>query len=176
MICKNETYIQFLYVLIDAIVYMNTADFHLVVRNDSHCPTCRMWYFKVYKSNLQQSGNVIWVDEWVRRRNGDKYQTITIIKDKIYNLSNYSLESGNDIGAAAVTHAVVFISVDKSKWCPDNIVFSISFHENIEGAAKVNDSFSGEYDENIYSYVIELKDNEEICLNDLCNEIQPNVW
>jgi len=52
----------------------NLASFHLVIRNDNHCPPCRYWYLTTTKDDKPQTGDVTWIDEWPRRRNGDKYQ------------------------------------------------------------------------------------------------------
>jgi hypothetical protein len=159
---RNEQYYLLLYINI-----MNTADFHLVVRTDDYGQTHKMWYLKVYKSMDLQTGNV----EWVERSN--KYQTITITKNRIYNLSTYSLGSGADIGAATVTHATLFVFVNK--WHSNNIAFFISFHESIEEAVKAKNAFGGYHKSEIYSYVVELKDNERVCLNTLCKDIQSEI-
>jgi hypothetical protein len=81
-----------------------------MVRNDDHCPICRRYYVSIHKTleetyeeivkcmtdefkseqleDLKQ-GKSLWVDEWVRRRNGDSYQILKIIPEKIYCLNDH---------------------------------------------------------------------------------------
>jgi hypothetical protein len=87
---------------------MEYAFFHLRVRNDNKCPICRKHYISLHKTadeahkeasnyldaleieNLKR-GCPIWVDEWERRRNGDKYQVCEAIPEIVYNLANHDV-------------------------------------------------------------------------------------
>src|SRR5579863_876262 len=90
----------------------NIASVHLCIRNDEHCPTCRKFFITLHNSgdgNIHKPGKSEWVDEWIRRRNGDKYQNIYITPNEVYNLSgDWSLYIGCnlDIGCG---HGVVNI-------------------------------------------------------------------
>lgn len=169
---------------------MNIASLHLVIRNDNHCPTCRLWYLTTGTDVTKlQSGIVTWEDEWVRRRNGDKYQTINIIPDIKYDLSEWKLKTNSEINVN-VSCLLLQINIDKNEWCPDNIKFYISFHENNEGVyTKAKEKLEDEELENLkngywkqnsydehkgkFFIIIELESDKEICLNDLCSQIQP---
>jgi len=169
----------------------NVASFQLVIRNDNHCPTCRRWYLIVEKDiHKLQSGSVEWFDEWVRRRNGDKYQTINIIPELKYNLSEWKLNSNEEINVN-VTHFLLQIKINKYKWCPKNIKFYISFHEsgknayhrakeilsnselgNLKNGYWKNDINNEDNDKGQFFIIVKLKPNENICLNDFCPQIQ----
>ena len=69
---------------------------HLCIRNDSHCPICRMWYVTIVKEEERFEESFSWVDEWVRRRNGDKYEELYIKEDYEYNLQDWSLSKYGD--------------------------------------------------------------------------------
>jgi hypothetical protein len=140
-----------------------------------------MLYIKCSNSSFICDSGPIWIDEWARRRNGDKYQTITPDVNIIYNLSNYSLKAGSNVNVN-VTHAVVYVVVNKSVWCPDNINFFISFHESEEDASDAKCKFgpqsfvSLKQNGTVYAYVVKLEAGKEICLNELCDDIQPQKW
>ena len=107
----------------------NVASFHLVIRNDNHCPTCRRWYLNVKRDDEKLQNDLVeWEDEWVRRRNGDKYQKINIIPNFKYDLSEWSLDSNKHLNVN-VTHFLLIIKINKYKWCPKNIKFYISFYD-----------------------------------------------
>lgn len=113
---------------------MNTADFHLVVRNDNHCPNCRCWYITLDQDlDKLQSAEVTWEDEWVRKRNGDKFQTVNIIPNHEYDLSEWKLASNKNIDVN-VKYLSLRISVDKNQCCPNNVQFYVTFCENIDDA------------------------------------------
>lgn len=128
---------------------------HVVVRNDYHCPTCRMYYLSFHsfaEGALSQFpddeelrdpvlGNTYWIDEWVRRRNGDSYQAFKVYIDGSYDVTvlddmseTYSKFYG--VGNGNVQYMTVRTIVDKSKWCPTNIRFELKFFSSFEEAYK----------------------------------------
>lgn len=84
---------------------------HKEIRNDNHCPECRKHYisahekfndaydnetYKIYDLDLEneakfKKGEPIWINEWVRRRNGDKYHIVSPLLGKVYNLQNFDV-------------------------------------------------------------------------------------
>lgn len=87
---------------------------HKSIRNDDHCPICRRYYISVhntfdeayteaaqdidseYLEDLRED-QVLWIDEWVRRSNGDKYHIFKITLDKEYDLHDYNINIKDDI-------------------------------------------------------------------------------
>ena len=162
--------------------------FHKMIRNDEHCPNCKRYYISFYDTLedayirakdeivedtdvdliLLKEGYSVWVDEWVRRRNGDKYQIVKIKPNEIYDLCE-DLSNGFDINHSEMKFMVLRIDVNKSYACPNNIEFHISFYESIDKA----------YDEiiemiNILNYdgdeeteKNQLNDDEKLQLKDL---------
>jgi hypothetical protein len=115
--------------------------------------------------NLELSdGQSIWIDEWIRRGNGDEYQVIKVMTNKIYNL-NHNLETNinneepvhqevdpnqsenlnlnlnlnqsenqNLNQSEKIEYLLLRIRINKKKWCPDNIKYYISFHTTLKNA------------------------------------------
>ncbi len=135
--------------------------FHLQVRNDYHCPNCKqpiilcddtvqniferaMAYIdKELESrdvDLLKDGYSIWIDEWVRRRNGDKYQIFKIKLNREYDLRNLSRDLGNSLNNDntdqhnLARYLLLHVRVRKLDDCPDNIIYYISFHKDLESA------------------------------------------
>lgn len=171
---------------------MNVATFHQCVRNDYHCPTCRVWYLKVSKdTDKLQLNTVEWIDEWVRRRNGDKYQTINIIPDVDYNLSAWSLNTNSNMDVNA-TYLLLWININKKGYCPDNIIFHVNFYESESKAYEEAKNLSGtnlecftdgyfkqsksNESKGKFFIVLKLEENTKICLNNYCPQIQENKW
>ena len=126
------------------------AYLHKRIRNDEHCPNCRKYWLTVFESQQQfyqqqlyqqqlsyenipllncDNKHTIWVDEWIRRRNGDQYTIQPINYELSYNLNNfedYELNNGPNINA---THMLLHIIIDNDKDCPDNIMFDIKFYD-----------------------------------------------
>lgn len=187
--------------------------FHKRIRNDDHCPLCRRYYISIHENlepvytetseyftnevfdNLKK-GKVVWVDEWVRRRNGDKYQIFKVIPEKTYDLHqwNHADEINNE---HKVQHMFLHVNLNKSKWCPDNINYTISFHKTLEEACikgarfldsiadmeslktlqpiwQANDS-NGQGSGDHYQ-IIPLECGKRLCLNDYCAHAQPQSW
>src|SRR5437762_10716938 len=144
--------------------------FHSVIRNDDHCPICRRYYISLHSTmndalafssvSLEDESDIcalktnkpVWVDEWVRRNNVDKYQIIELVKNKIYNLRNYNIDSGesndsdnNDTrySLGGFNYMLLHIHINKENWCPDNINFKISFYETAIDAFKNGLSLMG---------------------------------
>ena len=188
--------------------------FHKQVRNDDHCPICRIYNISVHETmeeaielvkkhpivtgnigeeidmTVLPKGEVLWIDEWIRRRNGDAFQIIPVSENVQYDLSQRefnweSKTSGN------LDFLLVHTAVNKHEYCPDNIQFDISFHSTAEIAAEqaelelddentLKDKGSvwisdGDVDGDHYQ-IVKLVYNETVCLNSYCPNIQVSVW
>lgn len=152
---------------------------HLKIRNDEQCPNCRQYALSFHESNQEayemagkdnlddeelsiedlrtlKSNDYLWVDEWVRRRNGDRYQVFPIVLDKKYKSLSDEYESistdleGNAGGRASglPEYMLLHIKVDKDEWCPDNMIINVSMHLNQDTAFIASDldhSFKSEF-------------------------------
>src|SRR5438874_774721 len=86
----------------------------------------------------------VWVDEWVRRGNGDKYQIAELEENKTYKLleddfTDYNFDDNFDdirFPVKGCNYMFLHIRVDKERECPYNINFKISFYETIRDAFK----------------------------------------
>lgn len=173
---------------------------HLCIRNDEHCPNCRKYYVSICfdlnnalekipeKAKLNE---FIWIDEWIRRRNGDKYQVIIPKLNVMYDISNdldsKSLDEANkldenvDVLVNDLTNNLINIYVIKlineNKRCPDNYIYKIGiflddkFNDYLN-KLKVDLSFEDEdkgYKTIIkWEKIIRIKClNDEVCLNEL---------
>jgi hypothetical protein len=144
--------------------------YHKLVRNDDHCPICRRFYISIHTNKkdaisqasediddstdvlyLEKYGDV-WIDEWVRRRNGDQYKVFEIELNKTYKFftSDYSYsEDGKNIEKdmkklsienSSIQYVLLHVDINKSEWCPYNIKYSVSFHNTLDDACeKVSD-------------------------------------
>jgi hypothetical protein len=192
------------------------------VRNDHHCPECRKYFISIHKTKeeacnaalkemslleqddegkkteekyktILEKGEVIWIDEWVRRSNGDIFQVFKIIPTMEYKTKgdniNVKCKLNND---GEIKYLVLNIYVDKNKDCPNDILFYISFHCDIKSACdygleiinenKDNNESNGEKlmllkplcfgDKDLYNYIriVELEYNKEYKLNDFCDK------
>jgi hypothetical protein len=140
--------------------------FNKMVRNDWHCPECRKYYISIHKSiddacimaskeircddededkskyiNKLKRGKSVWIDEWVRRSNGDLYQILKITPNQKYDLhdpddfDDVDLQRIDDKkNDSKIQCLLLHINIDKSEWCPDNINYYISFHNTIDDA------------------------------------------
>lgn len=113
------------------------AYLHQKIRNDEHCPYCRKYYLTVFESSMdipliyEKGNNSYWVDEWIRRRNGDRYTVQPINNNINYDLNDFENVECEEIPNMKSKMMLIHISIDKEKWCPSNIKYNISFHENI---------------------------------------------
>ncbi|AKI78797.1 hypothetical protein qu_45 [Acanthamoeba polyphaga mimivirus] len=146
---------------------------HLQIRNDFHCPTCRqpkVFFYNTFEEaynkacnyignmddfdrKMLKEGSSIWIDEWIRRNNGDKYQIIKITTNKEYELLKYEneefheesdvetdAESNEELcGENIIKYMLLHIKVKTSKWCPNNIKYFVSFHFELETACDIVD-------------------------------------
>lgn len=147
--------------------------YHLQIRNDFYCPTCRqpkVFFYNTFEEaynkacnyignmddfdrKMLKEGSSIWIDEWIRRNNGDKYQIIKITTDKKYELLKYEneefheesdaesdAESNEELyGENIIKYMLLHIKVKTSKWCPNNIKYFVSFHFELETACDIVD-------------------------------------
>jgi hypothetical protein len=165
---------------------MNTLETLLIVENDRHCPCCRMWYLTVGSSSSDddsQDSEVDWTSTWERRRCAEKYQKISIEIEKEYDLSEYALESNSDTTAEA-THLLIMVEIDKSRWCPANIKFFITFFDDYHRLCNyvkkmgLPDIEKGYFSEESGQFFIskELKKGEKFCLNEQCPHLSVDNW
>jgi hypothetical protein len=183
------------------------------IRNDNHCPTCRLEFIAVYanREEGEQDQDVVafgcteWVDEWVRRRNGDMYHFFKLAPDVVYDLHEYDLGGDKNVRTKTDTkssdtankeqYLLLQITVRKEEWCPDNITFKVSFHTTFATAfhfAKANLELTGEdlgllhktntlcshqsEQEHDHYQIIPLRDAERVCLNNFCEFISEEMW
>lgn len=193
--------------------------YHLQIRNDFNCPTCRqpkVFFYNTleeaynkacgYIDNIDdfdrkmlKEGSSIWIDEWVRRNNGDKYQIIKITTDKKYELlKHYEEDLDEEIDSEiieenTIKYMLLHIKVKTSKWCPNNIKYFVSFHFELETACDFVDigdkknilkNFEpvwinkNKIDAGLcskggdYFQIIELESDKKINLNKCCEQLK----
>ena len=197
------------------------------VRNDEHCPICRQPILSFHNSitdaydeaekcikdrdededalipNLL-NGDSIWIDEWVRRRNGDLYQIVKIIPDKKYNSVEWEddVESIN-FNCCKQNHQNKFMLLHQririTENCPFKNIYQFSFYQSYESAQnallknmskkKYNKfiqldklSFSVDKHKNDkligldYFQIIELQPNLKINLSECCPTLEKFEW
>ena len=112
------------------------AYLHQRIRNDEHCPTCRTYYLTVFENKIdcdmlyEEGNNSVWLDEWIRRRNGDRYTIQPINYEKNYDLNEFDELEYDEIPNISAKFILLHIIIDKNEDCPDNIKFNVSFYEN----------------------------------------------
>jgi hypothetical protein len=176
--------------------------YHLKVRNDDHCPICQIHTVSVHPSPEAAGGEKgglggVWIDEWVRRRNGDWYEIIPVQTGVQYKLGGPIKEIGlGPHQAGQVKWMVVEIEVNQALWCPDNIKVSISFHSTRMDCAEQNPGaqlawaskqnrmrlfdgkpvWIGSRTKGRHVQLVPVLGQNPIQLNDLCEQIRPDVW
>ena len=129
---------------------------HICVRNDDHCPICRRYYVSfhtswacAYARAIQQiededahaeleRHSYCWVDEWVRRSNGDMFRICPVAAGTRWDLSDWgSINVGKQVlcQSKEVKFIALQISVDPAEWCPANLHYSIALFHTAEEAA-----------------------------------------
>jgi len=144
---------------------MSYVYIHKQVRNDWHCPTCRIYYISLYKTKDEalkdalkevsseiknkddieslKSGEPIWIDEWARRSNGDAYQIFFLISNTIYDINCFDMDNIDDDDSKKITtiqeikYMFINVILKKDKFCPDNIKFKISIHTNVDDVVNI---------------------------------------
>jgi len=114
-------------------IIMHSFQHHKSVRNDDHCPICRTHTLSFHKERTQS--DPLWVDEWVRRRNGDLYQTINIRLETIYDLQEYDVNHNRGVEGAA-NFMLLKVRIRVGRWCPDNIKYYVTFYEHKDDVDK----------------------------------------
>lgn len=194
---------------------------HKVIRNDEHCPICRKYYISFHNNkndtlifakniidddNLKtlENNNYLWIDEWVRRSNGDQFNIFPIKKNKAFDLANSIYNTFED--PLPPKFMLLNIQVDKSLWCSDNIQFYIEFHDTVEAAfsrsdlhdnfkddllnfrpvwSNIKDDYSDDIDlskpntdnsKGVFHQIIPIELNKQIYLNEYCTQISYNTW
>lgn len=137
---------------------------HTQVRNDEGCPRCRKWFVGVFETQYQalerarkriskvgefyvkgdyeheealadlERGRRVWIDEWVRRSNGDEYQ-IARINNGAHFASSRGVNPGSDLSRPAGFMFVEFV-IDGTRYCPDNVRLQVTFHESVTDAVE----------------------------------------
>jgi hypothetical protein len=140
-----------------------------------------------------------WIDEWVRRRNGDRYTIQPIKLYKKYNLDKFEEEYDNDFEKNSEEYGqpnlfLLRVEIDEREWCPDNIKIFITFLD------KKEDIYLNMYKEDkqlllennelwipnvkvktdgIYYKFVELNFDDGIMnfdIHSLCKYINPELW
>jgi hypothetical protein len=156
---------------------------HKIVRNDDHCPVCRRFdvsfHQTIYQAHsvayktmrgdkdehfetLKNTGTV-WIDEWVRRSNGDRYTVFKPTHGTVYHMRDFTMDrraipmplvacmpdaiplvadlSGMPLDMVAMPHdhnrigyLVLRVKIRKSNGCPYNLLYTISIHSTLESA------------------------------------------
>ena len=175
------------------------AYLHQRIRNDEHCPLCRQYFLKIFndensvtnttKYNTIDNDNYFyteWQDEWVRRRNGDQYTLQPITLNKIYDLNNFENECDFNRHTPfnlkihkKANYLKIKIIIDKTEYCPNNILYFLTFFENndeIEYSQKWTNTKNG----GIFKKFIKIEYNEDgymqININDLCEYVSPEKF
>jgi hypothetical protein len=113
------------------------AYLHKRVRNDEHCPNCRKYYLTVCETQqhcfkhpeLTLTSNTVWEDEWVRRRNGDRYSYQPIVSGLEYDLISFEDTECEQEKYEYIQFILICKTVDTRLYCPDNIKYSVWFFD-----------------------------------------------
>jgi hypothetical protein len=216
-VLKDKTFLP--HVLINLImeyhhVFLYMA-FHKRVRNDYHCPDCRTFFISFHptveeavealdlKEGAQSDdedenaihkdmlirGESVWIDEWVRRRNGDLYQVLSL-NSETYNLYELPDEDTEIPDVFFPMYFVLHVDLDSRQWCPDNICFSLTCYETFEQARssiplkekhRIRDHFwhyasKLHYEKGKFYKVIKMELGEMYNLNEHCEYVAGNTW
>jgi hypothetical protein len=76
----------------------------------------------------------LWVDEWVRRQNGDQYIIVALHTGCVYDLSNVAawVEEKEGATEGLATHMLLTVTIDRSQSCPENVTRTITFADSKE--------------------------------------------
>lgn len=89
-----------------------------------------------YRETLQK-GFVVWIDEWARRSNGDRFRIAALASEMSHRLGGDYEE--DDLTKALPEHETWYmslhVSIRRSEWCPDNIIFRVAFHDSMDAAS-----------------------------------------
>ncbi len=153
---------------------------HTSIRNDNHCPTCRLHFVTVHWTNNNDMdlklGCSEWIDEWKRRQNGDLYHFFKLQDEIVYDLQTQDLGGHPSVSCkkdnkprkqrSKMLYMFLQIEIDKRLWCPDNIQFTISFHKTFRAAftrAKNVILDTGKYETLRQTHTLCECDDENIC-------------
>lgn len=169
---------------------MEYLHYHLQIRNDYHCPRCRQPFITMLNSSDNPlftpdflTSEPEWIDEWVRRRNGDLYQYLKVIPGKIYDLSKNNIANDScsdthidydntmnndeiingcidDEANDTIKYMFLHVRVRSREWCPDNIKYYISFYRTLKAVC-----IAAKDMKYIDDRIIELKNFNKIWIN-----------
>lgn len=161
---------------------------HQRFRNEEHCPTCRVWYIAAFPSmdsalqgtfpddpdlaETLRNNRTVWIDEWIRRRNGDRYTLIPFILDQEVKLPVFlhdNLESCISLPDKLWLKVLFHIRKDLS--CPENIKYRITFHEG-SGCEVIGEK----RDEERYLCDVPVPSCCWTNINELCPLLSPAAW
>lgn len=181
---------------------------HKRVRNDDHCPSCKRYFVTIYndakeiyemcdlygdKLDELMESSTVWIDEWVRRGNGDRHTIVPIYTGREYDIAlAHNIRPKPSAPDENVKYMLLHITVDHKKWCPDNITFHATFYKTMDdlkedqvdhlNIEKFNEQTlwipKSERDikNGDFYQIIEIKPTETIDINSLCEEIQENKY
>ena len=132
---------------------------HFRIRNDYSCPDCRTYFLSFHstrKDALEYAKTInledeelqeltatgsLWVDEWVRRRNGDSYCIYKLKCEDVWDMLEQNqipkstntemIDSDTDI---PIKYMSAQLTIDNDSYCPYNIHWEIGFHASIHTA------------------------------------------
>lgn len=74
--------------------------------------------------------NTEWYDEWIRRRNGDRYTVQPINYGINYYLNLFDEMDCDEISCTMAKFMLLHIVIDKTEYCPNDVEYNVSFYEN----------------------------------------------
>lgn len=133
---------------------------HKCVRNDLHCPNCRNYYLSIYNSRceaveslryywseckpdndeedydkdlqkLDMDGS-LWISEWERRGNGDKFNVVSINPMTRYDLGDLDYENSHGDNRDEIKYMLLNIKIDRDECCPDNFKYRTTFYSSLD--------------------------------------------
>lgn len=180
--------------------------YHKRVRNDDHCPVCRTYYISFHvtledaleeitselseeekdeNTKILELGNSLWIDEWIRRSNGDLYQICGLHPKRRYDMSAPDLDLETEEEFTPSYFRLNF-KLNGKECCPDNIQCFLKFYETY-GEAK-NAVRKGVWEDDhcwwyskkkqrgIYYHVIPIEAGKIYFLHDYCKYVQRETW
>ncbi len=116
---------------------------------------------------IKSNSGTLWVDEWVRKSNGDRYTIQPIKLNKKYNLSIFETEYDYDYESKPELYKqpnvfLLKVVINKLEWCPDNIKIFTTFllKEDVEDRVYYELQDSDDFDFNNMNIELLLKNNE----------------
>jgi hypothetical protein len=136
---------------------------HVCVRNDDHCPVCKRYTVRFFPDwgaayaaakeligdddkeeelGILKGASRCWIDEWVRRRNGDSYLICPVADGTRWALDDVgSVTTGDKPSEPLVCvneakYLGLSIRVERQVYCPENLRYRVTLHHTAEAAAQ----------------------------------------